>query len=80
MSLEEGEALAKDLGTIFLETSAKAGFNIKALFRKIAASLPGSNPAGAPAAGGKDAGDGKVRWRSSVPEAVDAHTGGCGHP
>ena len=25
----------------FIETSAKAGFNIKALFRKIAAALPG---------------------------------------
>jgi Ras-related protein Rab-6A len=26
---------------MFIETSAKAGFNIKALFRKIAAALPG---------------------------------------
>ena len=36
---------------MFIETSAKAGFNIKALFRKLAASLPGmesapSQPAG----------------------------------
>lgn len=26
---------------MFMETSAKAGFNVKALFRKIASALPG---------------------------------------
>ncbi|KAG8100973.1 hypothetical protein GUJ93_ZPchr0293g2870 [Zizania palustris] len=41
VSIEEGEGKAKDLGVMFIETSAKAGFNIKALFRKIAAALPG---------------------------------------
>lgn len=46
VSVEEGEGLAKELGGIFLETSAKAGFNIKALFRKIAASLPGAEQPG----------------------------------
>lgn len=46
VSVEEGEAMAKELGALFLETSAKAGFNIKALFRKIAASLPGSEGQG----------------------------------
>ncbi|KAM3685624.1 hypothetical protein ACJW31_11G132800 [Castanea mollissima] len=40
VSIEEGEAKACDLNVIFNETSAKAGFNIKALFRKIAAALP----------------------------------------
>ncbi|XP_073103213.1 ras-related protein RABH1b-like [Elaeis guineensis] len=39
--MEEGEPKAQDLGVMFAETSAKAGFNIKALFRKIAAALPG---------------------------------------
>ncbi|MBA0652543.1 hypothetical protein Goklo_019798 [Gossypium klotzschianum] len=39
--IEEAEAKARDLNVIFIETSAKAGFNIKALFRKIAAALPG---------------------------------------
>uniref|UniRef100_A0A453IYZ9 Ras-related protein RABH1B n=3 Tax=Triticinae TaxID=1648030 RepID=A0A453IYZ9_AEGTS len=38
---DEGEAKAKEHGALFMETSAKAGFNIKALFRTIAASLPG---------------------------------------
>eukprot|EP00164_Ancoracysta_twista_P002250 GFYU01002972.1.p1 GENE.GFYU01002972.1~~GFYU01002972.1.p1 ORF type:complete len:225 (-),score=47.91 GFYU01002972.1:313-987(-) len=41
VTLEEGEAKAKELGCMFIETSAKAGFNIKALFRKLAAALPG---------------------------------------
>ncbi|KAM4081925.1 hypothetical protein ACJW30_11G130500 [Castanea mollissima] len=30
-----------DLNVLFIETSAKASFNIKELFRKIAAALPG---------------------------------------
>ena len=41
MSIEEGDAKARECGVMFIETSAKAGFNIKALFRKIAAALPG---------------------------------------
>ncbi|CAL5382564.1 unnamed protein product [Camellia sinensis] len=41
VSIEEGEAKARDLNVMFIETSAKAGFNIKPLFRKIAAALPG---------------------------------------
>ncbi|KAK3016757.1 hypothetical protein RJ639_006430 [Escallonia herrerae] len=41
VSIEEGEAKARDLSVMFIETGAKTGFNIKALFRKIAAALPG---------------------------------------
>ncbi|RRT68495.1 hypothetical protein BHE74_00012656 [Ensete ventricosum] len=50
VSTEEGEAKSREFGVMFIETSAKAGFNIKLddmfehwqpLFRKIAASLPG---------------------------------------
>ncbi|KAG9158430.1 hypothetical protein Leryth_013161 [Lithospermum erythrorhizon] len=41
VSIEEGEAKARDFNVMFIETSAKAGFNIKPLFRKIAAALPG---------------------------------------
>ncbi|OEL21731.1 Ras-related protein RABH1b [Dichanthelium oligosanthes] len=41
VSSEEGEAKAQEHGAMFIETSAKAGFNIKPLFRKIAGSLPG---------------------------------------
>ncbi|KAL8047153.1 hypothetical protein ABFS82_08G226100 [Erythranthe guttata] len=41
VSSEEGDHKARELGVIFIETSAKAGFNIKPLFRKIAGALPG---------------------------------------
>ncbi|KAL6523682.1 Ras-related protein RABH1e [Orobanche gracilis] len=42
VSIEEGDAKAREFGVMFIETSAKAGFNIKLpLFRKIAAALPG---------------------------------------
>lgn len=41
VSVEEGDAKAREFNVHFIETSAKAGFNIKALFRKIAAALPG---------------------------------------
>lgn len=29
MSIEEGDAKSRDFGVMFIETSAKAGFNIK---------------------------------------------------
>ncbi|GAA0147276.1 small GTPase [Lithospermum erythrorhizon] len=41
VSIEDGEAKAKESNIMFIESSAKAGFNIKPLFRKIATSLPG---------------------------------------
>lgn len=41
VSVEEGEDKASKEGIMFIESSAKAGFNIKALFRKLATALPG---------------------------------------
>ncbi|ODV89962.1 hypothetical protein CANCADRAFT_98731 [Tortispora caseinolytica NRRL Y-17796] len=41
VTLEQGEALAKELNASFMETSAKAGYNVKTLFTKIAEMLPG---------------------------------------
>jgi len=41
--IEEGEAKAKEHNIMFIETSAKAGVNIKALFRKVAAALLDNN-------------------------------------
>jgi hypothetical protein len=38
---EEGEAKAKELNVLFIETSAKAGTNVKQLFRRVALALPG---------------------------------------
>ena len=50
VSVEEGEDKSTKEGIMFIESSAKAGFNIKALFRKLASSLPGMETAQAPAA------------------------------
>ncbi|KAI9488655.1 small GTP binding protein RAB6A [Zychaea mexicana] len=41
VSVEDGENQAKEYNVMFIETSAKAGFNVKALFRKIGHALPG---------------------------------------
>jgi len=41
VTIEEGEGSAKKHDVMFIETSAKAGLNIKALFRKVASALPG---------------------------------------
>uniref|UniRef100_A0A1I7U661 Ras-related protein Rab-6A n=1 Tax=Caenorhabditis tropicalis TaxID=1561998 RepID=A0A1I7U661_9PELO len=41
VSTEDGEKKARDLNVMFIETSAKAGYNVKQLFRKIATALPG---------------------------------------
>ena len=39
--MEEGERKATELNVMFIETSAKAGYNVKQLFRRVAAALPG---------------------------------------
>ncbi|KAF7700419.1 RAB6B, member RAS oncogene family b [Silurus meridionalis] len=39
--IEEGEQRAKELNVMFIETSAKSGCNVKQLFRRVAAALPG---------------------------------------
>lgn len=41
VTTEEGEKKAKELKVMFIETSAKAGHNVKTLFRRIAQVLPG---------------------------------------
>ena len=41
VSTEEGEKKANEMGVMFIETSAKAGYNVKQLFRRVAAALPG---------------------------------------
>lgn len=45
VSVEEGEDKSSKEGIMFIESSAKAGFNIKALFRKLATALPGMEQA-----------------------------------
>lgn len=41
VTLEEGEKKAKELDVMFIETSAKSGYNVKQLFRRVASALPG---------------------------------------
>ena len=45
VSVEEGEDKATKESIMFIESSAKAGFNIKQLFRKLATALPGMESA-----------------------------------
>lgn len=49
VTAEDLEKRAKELGVLSIETSAKAGHNVKLLFKKIAAALPGSGPESAQA-------------------------------
>jgi len=46
VTLEEATAKATQLDIMFMETSAKAGHNVKNLFKKIAMSLPGMEKEG----------------------------------
>ena len=41
VATEDGQALAQELGTMFTETSAKVGVNVKQLFKDLASKLPG---------------------------------------
>jgi len=41
VTTEEGERRAKEYKVMFIETSAKAGYNVKTLFKRIAQALPG---------------------------------------
>jgi 50S ribosomal subunit-associated GTPase HflX len=43
VSMEEGERKAKELNCLFVETSAKTGHHVKALFTRIAQALPGAD-------------------------------------
>ena len=58
VSTNEGEALAKELNVLFIETSAKCNFNVTALFRKVATTLPGE---GKPKKEGES--ENKCEWR-----------------
>lgn len=54
ISTEEGEQKAQKDGLLFMECSAKAGYNVKSLFRKLATSLPGSVDPNSGAGGSTD--------------------------
>ncbi|GAA5837572.1 hypothetical protein JCM9279_006793 [Rhodotorula babjevae] len=46
VTTDEAEQKSKELNVMFIETSAKAGHNVKTLFRKIAQALPGMDREG----------------------------------
>uniref|UniRef100_A0A8C4R991 RAB6B, member RAS oncogene family n=1 Tax=Eptatretus burgeri TaxID=7764 RepID=A0A8C4R991_EPTBU len=43
ISFEEGKDKARELDVMFLETSAKSGYNVKQLFQSVASALPGGD-------------------------------------
>ena len=55
VNTEEGQALAKELDIMFIETSAKSGINVKQLFTDLAGSLPGVKDGAGASAGGSNA-------------------------
>lgn len=46
VTTEEGEKKAQEFKVMFIETSAKAGHNVKTLFKRIAQALPGMEDRG----------------------------------
>ena len=79
VTTEEGEERAAKDDLLFMECSAKAGYNVKSLFRKLATSLPGSadaaNGGGAAGVGGSNLIDIKL---SQAPANLDeAKSCGC---
>jgi len=77
VSTEEGEERAKKDNLLFMEVSAKAGYNVKSLFRKLATSLPGSDAAAA-ATNGKNQSNMVDIKLSAAPANVDeAKACGC---
>lgn len=65
VTLEEATQKATELNIMFMETSAKAGHNVKSLFKKIAMSLPGMEKEGQ-AADGQNTSENRVPSFSSV--------------
>lgn len=61
MTTDEAEQKAKELGVMFIETSAKAGHNVKTLFRKIAQALPGMDREGGEQAQANQSAFGRLR-------------------
>jgi Ras-related protein Rab-6A len=43
VTVSDGEAKAREYNCLFLETSAKRGYNIKTLFTKVSSELPTLN-------------------------------------
>mmetsp|Transcript_13852 Transcript_13852/g.13435 ORF Transcript_13852/g.13435 Transcript_13852/m.13435 type:complete len:237 (-) Transcript_13852:328-1038(-) len=79
ISTEEGEARSSKEGLLFMECSAKAGYNVKSLFRKLATALPGSTDAGNSANGAGASGNSNLVdiTLSQAPQNLE-ETSSCG--
>lgn len=84
VSTEEGEERARKDGITFMECSAKAGYNVKSLFRKLATALPhgsggdkGDRAGGAGAGNGKNGGMVTVKLAESPANLDEAKSCGC---
>jgi Ras-related protein Rab-6A len=78
VSTEEGEEKATKDGLLFMECSAKAGYNVKSLFRKLATSLPGSPDAANGGAGGGASGSNVIDIKLSQAPANLDESSSCG--
>jgi Ras-related protein Rab-6A len=79
VSTEEGEERSKKDGLLFMECSAKAGYNVKSLFRKLATSLPGTdaNQAGNGTNANKASNLVDIKLSAAPANVDDARTCGC---
>ena len=64
VTTQQGEEEAKRSNAIFMETSAKVGHNVKALFRRIAQALPGMD------AEGENQPNPQSKWQPRFPRLV----------
>ncbi|BGP37824.1 GTPase Ryh1 [Rhodotorula kratochvilovae] len=72
VTTDEAEQKSKELNVMFIETSAKAGHNVKTLFRKIAQALPGMDREG-----GEQANANQMIDVSVTPTNTTGNEGGC---
>lgn len=71
VTLEEANARASELNIMFMETSAKAGHNVKSLFKKIAMSLVGMEKEGEASAEAQNASTSSSTVYSCVDVALE---------
>ncbi|KAM4772486.1 LOW QUALITY PROTEIN: ras-related protein Rab-6B [Rhinophrynus dorsalis] len=71
ITIEEGEQRAKELSVMFIETSAKTGYNVKQLFRRVASALPGMESAE------EKSKDGMIDIKLDKPQEPQVTDAGC---
>jgi len=74
VTFEEGEKAAEDNNVMFIETSAKVGYNVKQLFRRVAGVLPGMEPTGSGAVSANEMVNVKVQLDGNTKEGDADHS------